>query len=87
MRTIHKYLIGKDVQTLMIPEGAEILCVQVQREHIQIWALVDTEKGKEPRTFVARRTGLGWFDPTGKYIGSVQVEGGRLEFHIFEVTA
>ncbi len=86
MKTIYKYSIGKDIETLMIPAGAEILCVQTQNGHIQMWALVDTAREKEPRTFIARRTGFVCADPIGKYIGSVQVEGGRLVFHVFEVT-
>jgi hypothetical protein len=87
MKTIHKYPVsGADIFQIMMPKGAQILTVQQQLLDPQIWALVDTDMPAEVRYF--RLAGMGHrleenaqFD----YIGTFQVHGGNLVFHLFEV--
>lgn len=85
MRTIWKFeLPMADSSDISMPVGAEVLCVQVQHGFPHIWAIVDTEKPpRVVRRFCIRGTGqeLG---AVGKYIGTFQVRGGELVFHLFE---
>lgn len=58
MKTIFKYPLEiTDRQTLYIPRNAKLLDVQVQRGIPCLWALVDTQKAKEPRKIQIFGTG------------------------------
>lgn len=51
-KTIWKFTLEvKDIQTLDMPKGAEILTVQFQETHGQLWALVDPNAEMEERDF------------------------------------
>ena len=86
MKTIWKFPLQiTGCLVITMPEDAEILCVQVQMDAPYIWALVDPSAGKEPRSF--RMFGTGHPIETGidyTYIGTFQVHGGSLVFHLFE---
>lgn len=72
-----------------MPVGAQILCVQVQDETPCLWALVDTEAKKSERYIETFGTGHPVNEGTGVsrfYVGSYQLEGGKLVFHVFEYT-
>lgn len=70
-----------------MPEGARILTVQIQRQQPCLWVLCDPSKPIETRVFRLAGTGhaLGW--PLGllAYVGTFQVAGGSLVFHVFEM--
>lgn len=85
MKRIYKYpLAAEDLQTVIMPEGAEILTIQVQGATPCIWALVDIEQPEERRTF--RTYGTGHQVVTnGTYRGTYQLLGGDIVFHVFEV--
>ena len=86
MRTIHKFQIPVlDEFTVLMPEGAQILHIAVQRDEPQMWALVDATKPAEQRYFKLRGTGH-LVDFSGVHVGSFLMHGGALVFHIFEVT-
>jgi hypothetical protein len=72
-----------DYLEVEIPSCAQILCVQMQKETPCIWAWIDTEAPKGIRRF--RWFGTGHPGMEGNYIGSVQMYGGDLVFHLFEV--
>lgn len=84
--TIWKYALKvADSQVLPIPDGAPILALQVQHGVPCIWARVDPDAAKaKGREFVI--VGTGHPLPPGSliYIGSYQVLGGKLVFHVFE---
>lgn len=84
--TIHKYpLRVMDTQEIPMPFGAEILCVQVQHGTPCLWAMVFAENRLEPRTIEAFGTGHEMPPNTHrKYIGTFQMNGGALVFHVFE---
>lgn len=86
-KTIWKYplrLVGE--QAIQMPKGAEILCAQVQGEGaICVWALVDPKVEKEERMIVIYGTGHPVTDLHCKYIGTVQMDGGSLIWHVFEL--
>jgi hypothetical protein len=79
-----------DRQTVMIPAGAKLLDVQVQKgpmqEHCaQLWALCDENAPKEQRHIAIYGTGNPMPDEPGDYIATFQMHGGALVFHAFEV--
>ncbi len=84
--TIYKYPLPMDSRPVVeLPRGAEVLCVQAQREDPYIWARVDPGQVLEPRPFVLVGTGHPLPDGTGHYVGTFQLMGGYNVFHLFEV--
>ena len=85
----------EDHFTLDLPKGARVLCVQVQYERPWIWALVEPKEKFEPRTFRLAGTGheIAGVDSRyavspmncGRYIGTFQLHGGALVFHLFDL--
>lgn len=74
-----------DVQTIQIPQGATILTVQVQYDKPCIWALVDPNEPVESRQIEIYGTGQQLDeDVRRRYIGTFQLRGGALIFHVFE---
>jgi hypothetical protein len=91
MKSIFKYEI-KDNITVIEGHIRKILCAQIQKEQIVVWAEVDdTIPNKKIELMVV---GTGWvlderteydqcvFD-THEYIDTVQLAGGALVFHIY----
>lgn len=82
---VYKYPIAlQDEFAVHLPVGARVLCVQVQRGQPFIWAHHTAESTKVvPRRFRLAGTGhpiVGdW-----RYVGTFQLEGGALVFHLFE---
>jgi len=75
-----------DVFSLSMPFGASILSVQVQREVPTIWAIVNPGAPMMDREF--RCFGTGHPMPKGlplDFVGTIQLFGGELVFHVFEV--
>lgn len=82
MRKIYKYVLTiTDEQTLRLPQGANFLTAQMQREQLCIWVEVDTDRPLEPCTFLIHGTG----NPIGaerkRYIATVQ--DGPMVWHVF----
>jgi hypothetical protein len=72
-------------QTIAMPPSAEVLCVQPQNGRPCLWALVhDIDVPAYDRTFSMYVTGEIWGAITGEYVGTFQLNGGELVFHIFE---
>jgi hypothetical protein len=87
MKEIWKYKLDPRVSTIPMPEGAEILSVQVQRETPCVWAEVDPTHPLYVRTFEIYGTGHPINDMSGherKFIGTFQLNQGDLVFHVFE---
>ena len=87
--TIWKFELGITYTALEMPVNAEILTVQTQKETPYLWALVDPNESKETRTFVVYGTGHPISYDMGSnriYIGTYQLQGGSLIFHVFEYT-
>jgi hypothetical protein len=77
-----------DKQTVQLPVGAEILCVQAQHGRPCIWALVDGEVSLstvEPRVLFTHGTGHETSPDIGCYIGTYQLESGAFVGHVFEL--
>jgi hypothetical protein len=86
MITVFKYPVKvSDEFDLALPADAHILTVQVQHGTPCMWALVDTEKPLETRHFRLAGTGHPIAQDISRYLGTFQVDGGNLIFHLFEM--
>lgn len=74
----------KDTQTIMMPFGARMLCVQNQGGVPCLWALCDIDAEKICRTIDTIGTGHPLSAHIRKYIGTFQQEEGSLVWHVFE---
>jgi len=83
---IWKYTLAvTDRQSLSMPDGAHVLSVQVQGGMPQLWALVDEKAPQSLRHFDLYGTGNPVPSCPKKFIGTFQLHGGGLVFHLFEV--
>lgn len=83
--TIWKYpLETTDAQDIAMPSDAKILCVQVQGDTPCLWALVSPDLSPVNRRILTFGTGHDIPLDSGHYIGSYQLHGGALVFHVFE---
>lgn len=72
--------------SLLLPRGARVLTVQAQADRPCLWALVDPAAEPTPRQFRMWGTGHEHAEEPGTYLGTFQLGGGALVFHVFEVT-
>lgn len=88
MKTIWKtQIIPDDYIELFLPKGAKPLSVQVQNDEPLLWLLCDQDAVYEQRTFRLVATGEIVKDENLEFIGTFQLSGGSLVFHLFEVKA
>lgn len=86
--TTYKYEVPlADEFALNLPLGAVIVSFQVQHDKPCIWALVDPKAQKAPRQFRLAGTGhtLDYGKDALRPVGTIQLHGGSLVFHLFEV--
>jgi hypothetical protein len=82
---VWKFEVEPDEFELAMPRGARVLSVGMQRERVQMWALVDPSAPVEQRRFRMAGTGHPIKDPEElRFVGTFQVHGGALVFHLFE---
>lgn len=90
MKTIWKFPIMLNISNIVkisMPKNSEIISLQMQNEEPCMWVIVDTHVGTEERTFEVYGTGHEIIDEKGfhrNFIGTFQVAGGELVFHLFE---
>lgn len=87
MKTVikHEFDHSKRWQTIKMPVGSEILCVQRQWASTKLFVLADTDSySNTNREFEVFITGDDIPDGNRKYISTIQMDSGKLEFHIFE---
>lgn len=85
MQTIWKYRLTPGNPTrIEMPVGARVLCVQTQGDEPHLWALVTRDGETETRTFAVYGTGHILPVEPGNYLGTFQMQGGALVFHLFE---
>ena len=85
MKTIYKYPLEGYVerQIIEMPEGAEILTVQVQDGTPCIWALVTPLNKIVEKTVYMIGTGHKISTDKGDYVATVQAYDGSLILHVF----
>lgn len=83
---VHKYPLCWDtiVQEIMIPEGCEILTVQIQWGELQLWAKVDPDRPTVGVRIQLVETGS-IVPCNARYISTIQANGGAYVGHIFEI--
>lgn len=86
MSVIYKYPINLvPSQIIDMPEGARILSVQTQfADRPCIWAFVDICNKLVGRVFYVIATGQSFDSKNMLYIGTFQLDGGALVFHLYE---
>lgn len=88
MLTVHKYPVPlTDDFSIQMPAGAQVLSFQVQYGEMQLWALVNPSASSTPRHFRLAGTGHPIEEAVSRlrFIGTVQLRGGSLIFHLFEI--
>lgn len=90
MTRIYKYPLQPmgGVQSIEMPQGADILSVQAQNDRPTLWAAVNPDAPMESRRFVTAITGALIPDKEDEaiYLGTVQLAEGTFVLHVFEVT-
>ena len=85
MESIWKYeIIISDVVYVEMPDGAQLLSVQLQNDVPYIWAKVNTSKPPCKRIFRIYGTGHVHDKINGAFLGTIQLNGGTLVFHVFD---
>lgn len=92
MKTVYRYEINQAINDVNLPVGAKILSVGVAENGISsnvisLWALVDTEVGKETRRFLVFGTGADMSETETynlEFVGTIR-KSNAYAFHIFEV--
>ncbi len=85
MKTVHKFTLKtEDFQLIEMSRGARILCVEVQFGRVCIWAEVDTELSLLDRKIHTVSTGGPMPVVPLRYIGTYQLSGGSLIYHVYE---
>lgn len=91
MKTVWKYKIDMThLQTLQMPEGAQVLSLQKQgsrsEDDMFLWCLVNTDRPMRERTFVLVGTGESIDDlPGAEYVATMQFIRGVYVYHLFEL--
>jgi len=87
MKRVFKYQVPlQDKFTIDLPKGSQVLSVGVQSKTAFIWTLIDDEEPIiESRKFRLSGTGHPITDKCFIFIGTFQLDGGALIFHLFEL--
>jgi len=83
---IWKYEIPiRDLFEIEMPDSAEVLCVQMQKETPCIWVMIPEKLEKNTkRSFAIVGTGQSFNDANYFYVGTFQQYKGELIWHLFE---
>jgi hypothetical protein len=86
MKTVYKYPVPPDdTFEMMLPQGAQILTVDLQFGEMQLWALIDPDAPLNRRRFRLAGTGHPIKERNLLYINTFQAHGGALILHLFEI--
>jgi hypothetical protein len=88
MKTIWKFSIEvTDEQTIRVPKGSRALTAQMQGNQLCLWVMLDTDnadRGVNMPVYI-HGTGHSVLPEAyhGRYLSTVQMDGGALIFHVF----
>lgn len=86
MQRVFKYGVEcADTFTIELPKNASILSLQIQNYMPYIWVLVNEEMPMETRRFRLVGTGHDIKERIIEFIGTFQMQDGKLVFHLFEI--
>ena len=86
-KVVYKYKlqITKVIQEVVLPLGAQILCIKMQNDELCMWALVDPDQPYNEVVKI-RCAGAGHeITEDVEYIDTVMLLDGELVFHFFKV--
>lgn len=85
-KVVYKYKLQvADIQQVILPAGAQILCIKMQNGEVCLWALVNPEE-KYDEAVKIRCAGTGHLITENvEYIDTVMMLDGALVFHFFKV--
>ena len=86
-KVVYKYKLQltKDIQEVVLPQGAQILCIKIQNDELCMWALVDPDQTYNEVVKI-RCAGTGHeITEDVEYIDTVVLLDGELVFHFFKV--
>ena len=87
-KVVYKYKlqITKVIQEVVLPLGAQILCIKMQNDELCMWALVDPDQTCDEVVKI-RCAGTGHMieEDVEDYIDTVMLLDGALVFHFFKV--
>ena len=84
MKTVYKYELEiTDRQDIHLPKGAQFLSAQMQNGKLCVWALVESTREHVHRIFHVLGTGHPMRTDNLVYIGTAQMIGGGLVWHVF----
>ncbi len=84
MKSIFKYpLEDKTEQSVLMPQGAQVLSVQVQDNKPMLYALVDDALPLRQVRVISVGTGRLAPPDIGRYVGTAMMDGGSSVWHIF----
>lgn len=86
-KVVYKYKlqITKVIQEVVLPLGAQILCIKMQNDELCMWALVDPDQTYNEVVKI-RCAGTGYeITEDVEYIDTVMLLDGELVFHFFKV--
>ncbi len=86
MKVVWKYKLDEvDWQMLQMPADAQVLTVQMQSGHLQLWALVDPDRPMRSRSIFIAGTGREIPESISSgYVDSCQILDGKLVYHVFD---
>ena len=87
-KVVYKYKlqITKVIQEVVLPLGAQILCIKMQNDELCMWALVDPDQTyNEVVKIRCAGTGHVVEEDIECYIDTVMLLDGALVFHFFKV--
>ena len=86
MKTVRTYEIPEQTRFVVgLTAGAEVLCVQTQHDKPHLWVRMSTGHPTESRRFIVAGTGRELPPDAGRYVGTFQLAGRDLVYHVFEV--
>lgn len=82
--TIWKFPIDAGCNSIQAPRGAKLLTVQMQHGSPTVWAEVDPTAPIEPVLIEVFGTGHVIEEGERTYVGTFQMQGGALVFHLYQ---
>ena len=86
-KVVYKYKLQltKVIQEVVLPRGAQILCIKMQNDELCMWALVDPDQTYDEVVKI-RCAGTGHeIKEDVEYIDTAMLFDGALVFHFFKV--
>lgn len=86
MRTVHRYVVPVNDEAHRIELTGPIIHVATRaEEHVELWAVVDTDADPTVHTFLVVGTGQPMPDSAKCVVGSAITPSGRLVWHLVEL--